>query len=82
MIQHDPPSPPAAPLSWQCGYADGPGGRTCTVQIRQAAQAYMLTLVPDDMAKLGQSLLDAAQQARTGLVVATAVPSNGQPPRG
>jgi len=43
------PQPPAAPLSWQCGYADGPGGRVCTVQIRQAAQAYMLTLQPDDM---------------------------------
>ena len=38
-----------APLSWQCGYADGPGGRVCTVQIGQAAQAYMLTLQPDDM---------------------------------
>ena len=72
-----------APLSWQCGYADGPGGRVCTVQIRQAAQAYMLTLQPDDMAKLGQSLLDVAQRARTGLVVAAAVPTgNGRPPAG
>jgi|GEM_PF-5819920 len=67
-------------LSWECGYVDLPGGRVCRVQLQQANHAYTLQLPAVDMERLGRDLVRAAQQARTGLVVASTVPSNGQPP--
>jgi hypothetical protein len=83
------PTPPAAPapgqvpLTWQCGYQPLPGGGTiCTVQLQQAAVAFLLQLPPDDLERLGQALVDTARKARTGLVTATELPTvgNGRPP--
>ena len=82
-----PPTPPAeaqppqVALTWKCGYQPLPGGQVaCTVQLQQGAMLLGLQLAPDDLERLGQALVSTAQQARSGLVIASALPAaNGHP---
>ena len=69
------PEPPiqvtqVAPLQWQIAHGQAPDGtKVCVVILNQGLLATQLTINPHDLDKLGRSLIEAAAQARTALIL-------------
>lgn len=70
------------PLQWQVGHATTPDGcKVCFLALGQGNLQIKVDLAPDDMEKAARSMLDAASQARSGLII-PAGPVNLPAPNG
>lgn len=71
---------PAMPLQLHCSYQDiTPLLRLCTAQFAQGAQAYSLTVSPEEMERIAAELKECARRAKTDIVRSASMP-NGKPP--
>jgi len=76
------PEPPiqvqqVAPLQWQIAHGQAPDGtKVCVLILNQGLLAAQVTLNPYDLERLGRSLIEAAAQARTALILPAGTLSN------
>jgi len=69
------PEPPiqvqqVAPLQWQIAHGQAPDGtKICLLALNQGLLLAQVTLNPFDLDRLGRSLIEAAAQARTALIL-------------
>ena len=69
------PEPPiqvqqVAPMQWQIAHGQAPDGtKVCLVAFNQGLLVAQVTLNPFDLDRLGRSLIEAAAQARTALIL-------------
>lgn len=76
-----PTQPPApaitTPLQWQIGHITQPDGtKVCVLVLTQGLLTTQVALNPHDTDQLGQGLIAAAAQARSGLIL----PAGAMPP--
>jgi len=58
------------PLQWQVGHGVTPdGSRLCLLSLSQGALNAQVQLSPEDMERIGRALIDAASQAKSGLII-------------
>jgi hypothetical protein len=68
------------PLQWAVGHGTSPNGSPfCVLQLQQGQLALTAQFAPHDMDAMGKALVDAASQARSGLIIPVgAIGANGQ----